>query len=432
MFFKKHKPLYLGLILWFFTADLIAQSKDSLRIMTYNVMYYRQYTSFCTSTNNNPTTKENALEIIVDYSLPDVLLCNEIAGHSSGLNAFTLMNSALNQNGRSYYQMANPTGNYLVNMLYFNSNKLALYAQDIISNEIGGPSLVRPIDIYTLYYKDPNLAQHQDTTFLHFVAAHLKAGSTSADEQERGRATEAVMAYLDTINATGNYFFMGDLNLYNSNEPAFQDLVNYIDSNLRFRDPVNISGNWGGSQYAILHTQSTHTSGACFSGGGMDDRFDFILASDEVMNNSDKVRYLPNSYWALGQDGMRYNGTIKSPTNNSVPFFVANALYDLSDHLPVQLDVEISLPSATGITEEKTFDIKYTNPVKNNLSLQLINNNSRQKLEIIDLSGRVLRETEIFANQRINLDISNLSRGTYFIRIISPGQKQMIKKLIKI
>ncbi len=58
------------LVLISISASSFAQLKDTISVMTYNLMYYREVTSFCTSTNNNTSTKENAMEDIIDYKVP--------------------------------------------------------------------------------------------------------------------------------------------------------------------------------------------------------------------------------------------------------------------------------------------------------------------------------------------------------------------------
>ena len=70
--------------------------------------------------------------------------------------------------------------------------------------------------------------------------------------------------------------------------------------------------------------------------GGLDDRFDFILASDAVMAGRYGAQILPETYVAVGNDGEHFNRSIiSSPTNTSVPDSVLQALHDFSDHLPV-------------------------------------------------------------------------------------------------
>lgn len=413
-----------------------AQDKDTVRVMTYNLLYYRSVTSFCTASNNDVTVKDNAMEDIFDYTLPDIFVVEEMGG-GSPVNAFRLLQNSINQNGRTNYNLANSTGigQSIVNMLYYNTDKFVLESQTNFDKELSNTSFTRIVDMYTLRYKDSNLAIHQDTTRVNVLVAHFKAGSSSANQAERARTTESVMASLDSMNATGNYLFAGDFNMYTSTEAGYQDLTNYIDPTLRFHDPINISGSWSNSSLrSFTHTQSTHTSGGCFAGGGMDDRFDFILASDEIMNNTDKMRYIPNTYQAVGQDGNRFNGTIISPTNNSVPSVVSQALYNMSDHLPVIMDLEITLPFSTSVKELAGLEkLKFQNPNSGDLLIDLSNQKTKiKKIQILDLTGKVVLERDLNSGMYMQFDISNFSRGTYFIRTISTSYQQSVEKLIKI
>jgi len=434
MISKRILPLFLILIS---IVEIQAQGKDTLKIMAYNLLYYRQITSFCTATNNNTTTKESAMEDIIDHVLPDILVVNEMGG-GSAVKAFRLATNSLNTNGRSNYSFASSTGltQSLVNMLYFNKDKLVLESQSTVSRDLNNNNLVRLIDIYTLRYKDTNLAVHKDTTRIHIVAAHLKAGSSTANKNERADATEALMAHLDTINASGNYIFAGDLNLSGSTEGAYQDLVNYVDTNLRFYDPINISGNWNQLRYSLHHTQSTRTSGGCAASGGLDDRFDLMLFSDEIRDSTDHVKYIPNSYQALGQDGSRYNGRINSPANTSVSTTVANALNDMSDHLPVLMDLEVTLPIVTSNSQKLTQHgnkLRFQNPTNGDLVLDLrLVDEELVQIEILDLTGKTLDNIQLRGQKEIHRNLHHLPKGTYFIRGTYKTYQQFVKKLIKI
>lgn len=437
LFQKSSIFLLLGIVL--LSVDLLAQQKDTLRVMSYNLLYYRETTTFCTTNNNSTSAKETAMEKIIDETLPDILVVNEMGGGSS-INAFRLLQNSLNKNGRSNYNLANSTGiggtnpQSLVNMLYFNTEKLELESQYTIEKDLNAIDLVRLIDVYQLRYKDSNLMVHHDTIRIHVLAAHLKAGSSTSDEDERADATEAVMAHLDSINATGNYILAGDLNLYSSTEPAYQDLINYVDTSQRFYDPINVAGNWhNDSRYASLHTQSTSTSGGCAAGGGMDDRFDFLLASDEIMNNTNRMNYIAGSYKAVGQDGLRFNQSIISPANTAVDSATAQALHDMSDHLPVVMDMELSVPLATAIPNYTLGDFYFENPNSGFFQLDLRQFKEQiQKVEIMDLSGRTVQVIEVNAANNIQLDISNLPNGPYLLKVTSKSFQQKTKKLIKI
>ena len=102
----------------------VAQSVDTVTIMTYNLLYYRETTSFCSNSNNNPSTKDGAMEDIIDHVVPDILVVNEMGG-SNSLSPARLERNALNKNGRNFYTHASLTGGSqnLINVLYFNKNK---------------------------------------------------------------------------------------------------------------------------------------------------------------------------------------------------------------------------------------------------------------------------------------------------------------------
>ncbi len=53
---------------------------------------------------------------------------------------------------------------------------------------------------------------------------------------------------------------------------------------------------------------------------------------------------------AIGNDGAHYNTSLVNPSSNgAVPDDVANALYQMSDHLPVYLEIQVG--GGVGITE---------------------------------------------------------------------------------
>ena len=111
---------------------------------------------------------------------------------------------------------------------------------------------------------------------------------------------------------------------------------------IQFYDPKDKAGSWNNnSNYADLHTQSTRSStseGGCFSTGGLDDRFDFILCGKEILDNKRGISYIEDSYKAIGNDAQHFNKkTLLLQIINQFPINVINALYDMSDHLPVQI-----------------------------------------------------------------------------------------------
>lgn len=370
--------------------------------------------------------------------MPDVLVCNEIAG-TSATNADFILSNVLNTDGVNYYQKASYSnnGSNLVNMMYYNGNTLALKSQDVISKDLNNNNLVRVIDIYKLYYKDPLLTAQSDTVFFYVIAAHLKAGSASADLAERTDATAAVMQYIKTRISNKNIVLCGDLNIYKSQEAAYQNLTQNSHVASRLYDPVNQPGNWSAnSTFAALHTQSTRstqTNGGCFSSGGLDDRLDHILISNEVRDNDLGMQYINNTYFALGNDGNHFNQDIKNGTNNSVPANVLNALYDMSDHLPVIAEFALH-KNTVGIAEFSAPDVRINNPVSDILQAEIYGKaNLFPSYRILNLTGKVVLTGSYVQNNtswQATIDVSKLPNGIYLFETKTRSGAIAVKKVI--
>lgn len=407
---------------------------DTLRLMQYNLLNYRNTTGQCTNSTNNPDDKDGYMQTIVEYVKPDVILVNEMGSH--WLNPNKMLTNALNKNGVSHYEQAQSSNNgfsNLVNMLFFNKNKLTLHKQDAIKKDLNGADLVRVIDVYTLYMNYPGGLAQGDTVFLTFFLAHLKAGSGSDDKQERADMTAAAMDYLKNNHQEHSYFFAGDFNIQTHSEACYQTLTKNSTATIRFYDPMGAAGSWNNnSTFSNLHTQSTHdgdSRGGCFSTGGMDDRFDFILCGKEVLDNTYDVHYIPGTYKALGQDSRRFNGNIKNPSSNIIPANVQNALYEMSDHLPVLMDVDINDRSVgiQNIPESIKLVVNYG---KGHVDVFFQDAQSIEKVEILNVNGQRVKDEYITTSeQTISIDITNLVGGMYVITAIDKDGNIFTRKL---
>ena len=374
------------------------------------------------------------MKTIIGEALPDIFTVNELS--STAIYAERILVNCLNQDGRDYYERANSTGNTfsnLVNMLYYNSEKLVLHHQDQISQSNGGQNLIRLIDRYSLYVYEPFLNQTLDTNWIHVFVAHLAA----SDASMRLLQTEALMTYLDQNQLSGNILFAGDLNVKNSSVSEFQELIQNSDTNIVFVDPVNQLGNWySNSSFTSVHSQSTHTSGGCHSGGGMDDRFDFVLMNKSLSDSSNRTQFIEGSYWTMGQDGQRLNGTLLSPANNSLPANVISALHNMSDHLPVGLDLEVKVLGPTAIDELNYGKIKFNNPVQGRLKVDLKSANAPSAEIIIrSISGEKIvdKKLNFRLGESIHLvDVSQLASGIYLMEISHKGNILGGGKLVKL
>ncbi len=396
-----------NLFVAFLISFSFAEASDTLRLMQYNILDYGNSFSTCTSNNNNLADKDGYLKTIVDEYRPDIIGVNEM--NSNVIYAQRILVNVLNTDSVNYFQRAtysNQSGSSLVNMLFYDSRKLTLYEEHVV------PTSVRDINIYTLYYNDSALSSGTDTLFVSVVLAHLKAGSSSADQSQRQNEVSAAMTTIKSLNLIGNLVFMGDFNMRSSNEAAYQLLVNESDPDYRFYDPINRPGTWNNSSsFADLHTQSTRTSSGCGAAGGMDDRFDQILCTSFLLGDSLKAQYIPGSYWAIGQDGNRFNGSISSPTNNSAPADVIQALGGMSDHLPVILDLELDATAILSL--ENNFETRSCNA---EIRGDYLVSEEEMKVEVIDALGRSGGTFYTTLNARINLKDFLQSDQIFFLK----------------
>lgn len=379
----------------------LAQS-DTITIVSYNLLNFPDGRNDCSSNTNIPE-RYDTLQKILNFAKPDIFVACEIQ-HSAG--ADSVLTRSLNVNGVNHFGMANfhlnSNSSDLHNMLYYNTDKLELLWQDYIATS------VRDIDHYVLFVKDPTLSVYYDTTFIEVFMCHLKAGSSTANKTERAQQTQLLMDYISTRPANRNIFVCGDLNTYTSSEACYQNLLN---ANPGLNDPINSPGNWNSNgSFASIHTQSSRSSTNldCGSTGGLDDRFDHILISDNVLVGSDSLKYIASSYKTLGNDGNHYNSSIISPASNSqYPTYLTKALYYMSDHLPVMLKTRITYPTSNGLALHP----QITNAScagENNGSVTVLANQGQ---------GPYTYLWDAQANNQTTATATNLTAGTYCVQV---------------
>jgi len=418
-------------VLVFFSIQLSAQ--DTIRMMQYNLLGYNDYSSYCTVLNNAMADKDGDLKTIIKYVKPDIFTVNEMGANAT--NPQHLMDTAMNVDGVTYYKRAdytNLSSSNIVNMLYYNSVKLSLHSQSVLVTGI------RDINMYRLYYNASDLSITHDTAFLYCIVAHLKAGSTNADKTTRALQTSHIMSKIDSMHLSANFMVMGDFNVQASSEVCFQNLVGYPDTSLRFHDPVNKLGNWNNnSSFAAYHTQSTSLAGdGCKASSGLDDRFDFILVAGNILYGADKVQYIQGSYHALAQDGNHYNQSVDSPANNSVPPNVLTALADMSDHLPVIMDLKVDQTlGVTNIKNDNIQNIVFNNPVTDFIDLSIrIKQPTRLDLQLFSMIGQCEFQTKLNASNeytQCQIPFSQLANGLYILVITDNSGKRYVNKIIK-
>ena len=180
-----------------------------------------------------------------------------------------------------------------------------------------------------------------DSDFYVYVS-HYKASTGSTNEARRLVEATAIRADADALGDGVNIIYAGDFNMRSSSEGAFQELLS--SGNGQAFDPINQLGNWHDNfSFIDIHTQSPVTSSR-FGGqvtGGMDDRFDLQITTDELLD-SEGLDYIDGSYHAFGNNGTHFmNGELDVVSNTALPQNVLTAIANASDHLPVVMDLQL-------------------------------------------------------------------------------------------
>lgn len=316
-------PLLLLLLLTASTAT--AQSTDTIRVCTWNVLNYGPSVI---------TSRSAAVQTVIRAVHPDIFIAQEIVDYSGFTDLRIQLQSAV---APRYFKGLFTEAPDTKNTIFYDSIRLAVVGYIVI------PTTLRDINEWVFVVKSSG-----DT--FHIFGCHFKAGDTDPDSIQRTEEAALIRNTTNSLPPTHQWIVAGDLNTYTSTEGAYEELTYVSKSQLGFFvDPIDSPGKWhSDSTFTYLHTQSTRVrefGGGV--GGGLNDRFNFVLLSQGLMNDN----YLPGSYTTFGNDGHHFNDSINALPNRAVPDSIAQALYVASDHLPVYLDL-VFPRKVSGVNEE--------------------------------------------------------------------------------
>ncbi len=382
-------------------------SQENLKLMFYNVLNYPL---------QEPASRIQNLEVIItDYS-PDLFMICELNNEAGADIILNIMQYANSNYQRAVFQFNTSDDNIgdqneLQNMLYYDSSKFSLESQTIVA------SSYRDFNHYILKIK--TVDADTNPIYLDVFVSHLKSSSGTTNQQLRLAMVNDFVAYLETLPNHRNVVFGGDLNIYTSSEPAFQELID-TNNNITFVDPADRVGSWHNNiNYIDVFTQSTRTqNGLGGATGGFDDRFDFILTSENMLTNTD-LFYVPDRYQVYGNNANSncYNGEINTANcdGSEFNFTIRDALYYMSDHLPVTL--ELQTPEALSVETPTYFNgIKFvgSNVVSEQLQLK-ITNSAIDNLTIYNTLGQKIETLKTKNVANLAIDVSKLASGIYYI-----------------
>ncbi|MBO3116441.1 T9SS type A sorting domain-containing protein [Winogradskyella sp. DF17] len=409
------KKKLIGCFLVGLLAILQVSAQETFKVMFYNLLNYPLEDAV-------PNRETDLAFVLSDYQ-PDVFMVCEL-NNITGANAvLDIARTSINSNYEMATYVSNTSDdlgsnqNDLQNLLYYDSSKF------ILEEEIIVPTDLRDFNVYKLKLNTVN----QDTNPIEFyaVVCHLKASNGTENQLRRFNMVVELDNYLNTLPQDAMVLLGGDLNLYTASEPAFQELLD-VTNYITFADPSNRVGSWSNNpNFVDVFTQSTRTQfGLGGTAGGFDDRFDFILTSENMLASAD-VTYVADSYQVYGNNGLSacYNSAINSSAcaipSSQFSFEIRDALHNFSDHLPVTVELETDA-TLLGIDDRTLNQVAFLRETLVDNKLTLLNTDfklSNRNIVIYNGLGQRVMDVEFNTENQKTIDVAHLESGMYFALI---------------
>ena len=390
-------------MLVFFSISLSAQ--ETINTMFYNLLEFP---------NAAPGGRSDILKNIIVEFQPDIFMVCELQSEEGADEILNItLNSETNTYSRADFVNNQSSGSNLQQLVFFKTDKFSLESDEVITTP------VRDINKYVL--KLNTVDQDTDPVLIYVYVTHLKSSQGTDNQNLRLDMVTEFTSDLETINSNSFVIFAGDFNLYTATEPTYQELLDPTNAIIMV-DPIDTPGSWHNNDtYQIIHTQSTRLSPPFGSGagGGLDDRFDFITISENMMSDP-KLMYISDTYKSFGNNGNCYNLDISDETcTGDFSQQLRNNLYSMSDHLPVIMQLETNKEFVLGmnnfelispISIEKTM-------VQDEVKLLISENySSTVEIAVFNTLGQKVLSLNSENEKNINLNVSFLQSGLFYIK----------------
>jgi len=402
------KKIVTGL---FLSLSLCLNAQETLNAMFYNLFKFP---------NALPQNRELILQTILDDYKPDLFMVCELVTENG---ADLILNTSL-QNQVDTFARANFVADVskpddpIQTMVYYNTRKLTLLSQQKLV------TVYRDINQYSFKVNvDP-----ANPIYLEVFVAHLKSSTGAANQQTRLQMVEAVTNKLQQLTQPNTFvLFAGDFNFYTATEPGYQKIIDPQNA-IVLKDPVNMSGSWQDNPaFANIHTQSTRVSSVGFgggtnsgAGGGVDDRFDFIMMSENFINNT-RFSYINGTYKAYGNNGDCLNKDVNDTASVGVySQTLRNQLYNMSDHMPVVMQFQVNENLSTKEVSMKPLmwfesSNKTDGELHVGVNLDLLKS-TQTTLSIYNTLGKLVTSIPV-RSKSIVISIEDFASGLYFIKM---------------
>lgn len=301
---------------------------SALRLVNYNLLNYPGSTG---------SARAEHFRTILAPLHPDLVVVQEMTGDGSAGSA-QFLNEVLN--------VLEPGQWAAASFINGNDTDAALFYKpavvDLLGHSAFYPNPADPLRLIHVFRIRPDGYAAPEAA-LHLYVAHLKA--SQGFESQRLAECVGIRDSMNVMPEGTRAMLCGDLNFYSAvTETGYAKLLeDQIDDTGRLLDIIPAGAWHDNPTFAGHHTQSPCLSGTCASGaatGGMDDRFDFLLPTYNLMTGQG-LAVIPASYVVVGNDGLHLNKNITDSPVIPEGTAYANALKLASDHLPVRLDIQV-------------------------------------------------------------------------------------------
>lgn len=281
----------------------------------------------------------------------DVILLQEVDSYATtSADVASKLNAIYGANTYKYSLLNGTTTGAGTQGLVYNSKTLTLEASATV-----GVSSGTGMPRQALRYKLQPIGYPTSAAFYAFNS-HTKSDTGSTNEGRREDEAIALRASADALPQGTNIFYVGDFNTYGVSEPFFD--VMYGAGNGQAFDPINMPGAWhDNNNFVGIFTQAPSSNPPPgLTSGGIDDRFDFILQSNELTDGVG-LDYVSGTYHTFGNNGsVPRNGSINDGSSTALPGLanrqqLLDYLTTVSDHLPVVADYRIVGAPVTATTK---------------------------------------------------------------------------------
>jgi hypothetical protein len=387
------------------------------------------------------------LKAIIQYAKPDIVGLDKMqcvqtsASDHQGISPYTFPDTIISEcftPNFSYCPFTDISGctDGDGTVLFYNQTKLGYVSTTNLYNG------QEDFDLYKLYYKDPYLSATLDTTYLYVIPCHTISGSSSTGRD--GQATTVINKLKSIFTVPPNVIYMGDFNTHNSSEPGYE-LITQTDANANFifDDPdffpdvkLHYPIDWNNNPTdcpgeLTTTTRSSTVPNSCGTTGGAKDWYDHILLSQWIINNTNYISYIRNSYTTIGNDGNRIGVSVNTGTNLSAPANVINAVFNFSDKYPVMVSLGVTNhPLGVHNILEEQGSIKVNNPVTDDnmvLHFAPYMNGQNVTMDIYDVCGRSLYKSLLLVDGATIVKNISLSPGVYLLQFSTGGFSTTLK-----